>query len=86
MKLNPPIVIGPVEFNSINEEVHSMSVMIHLVGNQTDLQNPQYKELISGKVQLAVKYLIDEGFIPGKKEDEWMLHIGAIFHGSTSTK
>lgn len=79
MILNPPLRIGAVEVTSVNEELRSIHLMVHIFARREDVNTPGIQLFVGTQVQTTCQYLISEGFISGNL-NLWLTHIGAILH------
>ncbi len=78
MKLDPPLRRGPVEVTSINEELHTIHCLIHIVGTPEDITTMEGQALISQHIRKTFDYLATEAFI--NPTQHYLTHIGAILH------
>ena len=79
MKLNPPLKVGAVEVTSVNEQLCSIHLMVHVVATPEIAQTMQTQVWISGQIRNACKYLVSEGYITGDI-NLWLTHIAAVLH------
>lgn len=79
MILNPPLRIGSVEVTSVNAQVHSIHLMVHIKATPADAQTLQTQVWISEQIRNACKYLVSEGYITGDI-NSWLTHIAAVLH------
>jgi len=79
MILNPPLKIGAVEVTSVNEELKSIHLMVHITARPQDVKTMQVQAWVGSQLHNACKYLVSEGFITGDI-NLWLTHIGAILH------
>ena len=68
---------GAVEVTAIRQEIKTVSLTIHFQCTPSDLAEPETQATIRQISKSAVKYLIDEHFIP-KDQDKWLIHVGIV--------
>jgi len=82
MVFNPPLRRNGVEVASINETLHTIHFIVHVVGANaiTDVQTMEGRAHISSAVRDMVRYLEMEGYI--KPKQNWLTHMGVMIHAS----
>lgn len=79
MILNPPLKVGAVEVTSVNEQVRSIHLMVHITARPQDVKTMEVQAWTTSQIQNACRYLVNEGFVT-EPLDSWLTHIGAILH------
>ena len=75
-----PLIIKDVEVVNINPVLKSFSVIVHVQAAPLQMHTPEVQEHVNHRVRYAVKYLVDEGFIPDPHDESWRCTISGICH------
>ena len=75
-----PVVINNAEVLSINCSEKTFSIVVHVHTLPAEMYNPQTQDFVMRSVQKATKYLMAEGFLPERLDDEWIIQISGICH------
>jgi len=78
--MTPALFIRDVEIVNINKALKTFSLVVHVKAAPTQMYSAEIQGRITERVQCAVKYLVDEGFIPDPKNEDWKCVISGMCH------
>lgn len=74
------IILRDVEVTTLNPVTKTFSLVVHVKAAPLQMHTPEVQERVSLRVQSAVKYLVDEGFIPDPHKESWKCIIAGVCH------
>lgn len=74
------IILRDVEVTTLNPTTKTFSLVVHVKAAPIQMHTPQVQEHVNSRVRAAVKYLVDEGFIPDPHDESWKCVISGICH------
>jgi hypothetical protein len=75
-----PIVLRDVEITSLSPFFKRITLVVHIQALPIQMRSYEVQSHISTRVRCAVKYLVDEGFIPDPLKENWQCIISSICH------
>ena len=79
MLLNPPLKRNAVEVTSVDTQIHTISLIIHVTGNIENLKSINGQGKITDAMVGMINYMETEGFIK-KGKNCWLTRIGIVLH------
>jgi len=74
-------VLGDVEITNINPDRKSFSVIVHVKAAPIQMHTQQVQEHVNHRVMYAVRYLVEEGFLPNDAMfGNWKCSIAGVCH------
>lgn len=74
-------VLGDVEVTNINPDLKTFSVIVHVKAAPMQMHTPEIKAHVNHRVMYAVRYLVEEGFIPNDPVyGDWKCSIAGVCH------
>lgn len=83
--MNPPLFINDIEVVSINPMLKTFSLVAHMKVVPLQMYTPEIISEVQRQVQIAVKYLVVEGFISDPKAEPWQMLLTGMCHPPTSS-
>jgi len=81
--MTPPLMLRDVEVTTIDAKRKTFALLVHVQAMPIQMHSPEIQHLISHRVQYAVKYLVDEGFIPDPRNEDWKCILAGVCHPPT---
>ena len=75
-----PIIMRDIEVTSIDPILRTFDLVVHVKATPLQMHTPGVEAHISDRVHYAVRYLVEEGFIPDPMNENWRCTIAGKCH------